>query len=166
MIYLIAGVPGSGKSTTANKLAQKLEKSFLIETDILRLFVKNGYASPANWTKETASQFELATLNTCCLAKNAEKFGFDVVIDDSVSIEQEKIYLKELPDAVMVWLNPRLETILERNQNREKRVNEGLIRNVYAKLSYRNTNPSKWHIINTDMLQIGSVVDKIFLNNI
>lgn len=161
MIYLISGVPGSGKSTIAKKLVKQFSKGFLIETDILREFVMSGYASPINWTDETEKQFELATYNTCALAKNAQKYGFDVVIDDAVSTGQEKIYKEELPEARRVFLCPSLEVILARNKMREKFVDETLIKNVYERLLPRKDNPKEWTSIDTSSLDEETTLNKI-----
>lgn len=162
MIYLISGVPGSGKSTIANELVKKVERGYLIETDLIRDFVKTGYASPARWTIETTKQFELATYNTCVLAKNAEKYGFTVVIDDAVSIEQEKIYLAELPQAVRIWLDPSLEVITSRNKSRGKFVDEDLIKRVYENKSLNKINSAdNWNIIDTSNLNVDETLERI-----
>lgn len=161
MIYLISGVPGSGKSTIARELIGKFTKSFLIETDVLRGFVKSGYSSPTEWTKETSEQFRLAAQNTCDLAKNADKFGFDVVIDDAVSLEQEEIYVKELPNSRRIWLNPSLDIILDRNSKRGKLVDEQLIRNVYERLVNRKNMVDRWISIDSTHLTIQETLEKI-----
>jgi gluconate kinase len=161
MIYLISGVPGSGKSTITKELVKKFKKGFLIETDILREFVVSGYASPTNWTEETESQFELATYNTCALAKNAQKYGFDVIIDDAVSTGQEKIYKQELPDAIRIFLSPSLEVILARNKSRGKFVDETLINNVYERLLFRKNDSKNWINIDTSNIDPETTVKRI-----
>ncbi|OGC47983.1 hypothetical protein A3A69_00570 [candidate division WWE3 bacterium RIFCSPLOWO2_01_FULL_37_15] len=161
MIYIISGVPGSGKSTTAEHLVKQFKKGFLIETDELRLCVKSGYASPTDWTSETTAQFELAAYNSCSIAKNAERYGFTVVIDDAVIVEQERIYTENLPDAFKVFLCPSLETILERNRNRNKNVPDALIRNVYKHLEYRKTNFNDWITLDNSNIDLEEVVKKI-----
>lgn len=133
----------------------------MIETDVLREFVKSGYSSPTEWTKETSRQFELAAYNTCCVAKNADKYGFGVVIDDTVSVEQEEIYVKELPNSIRVWLTPTLETILDRNKKREKLVDEQLIRSVHERLAYRKNIVDRWISIDSSSLTTEQTIQKI-----
>lgn len=162
MIYLISGVSGSGKSTIAKELVKKFKKGFLIETDALREFVKSGYSSPTKWTEETSKQFELAVYNTCDLAKNAVRYGFDVVIDDTVSLEQEEIYVKELPNSSRIWLSPSLATILDRNRKRGKLVNEVLIKDVYERLTYRKDMIERWISIDSSSLTVEQTLQEIF----
>ena len=160
MIYIISGVSGSGKSTISKSLAKKLKKSFYIEVDKIREFVVSGYASPFKWNNETSKQYELATLNTIALAENAEKYGCDVIIDDTVFMEQEKLYLKMLPNAKRIWICPRLEIIEKRNKGRMKNIPFELVSKLYSHLSYRE-NSVDWIKIDTSDLSVSKSVQSI-----
>lgn len=160
MIYLISGLSGSGKSTISKKLAKKLKKSFYIEVDRIRELVISGYSSPFKWDKETSRQFELATLNTIALAKNAERYGFQVIIDDVVFMEQEKLYLQMLPEAKRFWICPNLETIQKRNIEREKSIPSELVSKLYSHLSYRRED-NNWIRLDTSNLSISKSVEAI-----
>lgn len=160
MIYLISGVPGCGKSSVSQKLAKHFGRSYLIEADIIRNFVISGYSSPANWNDETKSQFELSATNVCALANNAQKLNFEVIIDDAVSKDQQQIYFQLLPKAIKIFLYADLEEILQRNRNRDKHVDESLIRDVYQALIYRKDS-DQWHSIDTTRIDIDATIEKI-----
>lgn len=160
MIYVIAGISGSGKSTIGHALAKHFPKSFYIEVDALREFVVSGYSSPQHWTDETTKQIELATINAISLALNADKYGFQVVIDDAVFKDQEKLYFAKLPNALKFWICPDLDTILKRNSERQKHIPEKLVKNLYSHLEYRNTNKD-WIQLDTTELSINQSVVKI-----
>lgn len=160
MIYLIAGISGSGKSTVSRALSKHLNKSFYIEVDSLRELVVSGYASPREWTEETRRQIELGTLNAISLAKNADKYGFDVIIDDTAFIDQEKLYSEMLPDAKRIWICPNIDIILKRNSERGKVIPEKLVRNLYSHLEFRRTSKD-WLQVDTSNLSIIESVEKI-----
>lgn len=160
MIYLISGLSGSGKSAISKELAKKLKKSFYIEVDKIRELVISGYSSPFKWDKETSRQFELATLNTIALAKNAERYGFEVIIDDVVFMEQEKLYLQMLPEAKRIWICPNLETIQKRNIEREKNIPSNLVSKLYSHLSYREEDRN-WIRLDTSNLSVSESIEAI-----
>lgn len=160
MIYIISGVSGSGKTTISKSLAKKLKKSFYIEVDKIRELVVSGYASPFKWNDETSQQYKLATLNTIALAQNAAKYGYDVIIDDAVFIEQEKLYLKMLPNAKRFWICPKLEIIEKRNKERIKKIPFELVSSLYSHLSYRENNDD-WIKIDTSNLSLSQSVQAI-----
>lgn len=162
MIYLIAGVCGSGKSTISLALAKHFKKSYYIEVDSLRENVVSGYASPRSWTDETTTQFELATINAISLAKNADEYGFQVIIDDTVSIEQEKLYLKMLPNASKFWICPNIETTLKRNRERQKNIPEKLVLSLFSHLEYRKKSKD-WFQLDTTDLSVAESVEKILM---
>lgn len=160
MTYLIAGISGSGKSTIGKAFAKQFRKSFYIEVDSLRNYVVSGYSSPQEWNEETTKQVELATVNAISLALNADKYGFEVVIDDAVFKEQEKLYLSNLPNALKFWICPDLSTILKRNSERQKNIPEKLVQALYSHLDYRKTSKD-WIQLDTTELSISESVQRI-----
>jgi len=82
-ILILTGPPGAGKSTIGEILANKLEKTALIHTDYIRHMIKNGKSKfdDENWK----DQIILGAKNTCSLAKNFYKKGFNVILDDVLS---------------------------------------------------------------------------------
>lgn len=160
MIYLITGASGSGKSTISIELAKRLKRSFYIEVDDLRKSVISGYSSPQDWSEETSAQFKMATESAIFLAKNADKYDFDVVIDDTVLKQQETMYFEELPDAFRVWVSPDLDTVLERNRKRKKNIDEDRIRKMLLHLNkYRRCED--WLKLDTTDLTVEESVDEI-----
>lgn len=116
-IIILTGPSGAGKSTIGKILANKIKNSAIVSTDELRHFVKKGYIAP--WEKRGESQLNLGAENACLLAKNFQKNGFNVFLDDVVCVEERmKIYEKHLKNPIFILLLPSKDIIKKRDLER------------------------------------------------
>ena len=76
-LYLITGPAGVGKSTISKLLAEKLDKSILIEGDDIYHMVISGYVSA--WKPN--NHLELFWKNIISLIQNGLENGYDVVFN-------------------------------------------------------------------------------------
>ena len=76
-LYLITGPAGDGKSTISKLLAEKLDKSILIEGDDIYHMVISGYVSA--WKPN--NHLELFWKNIISLIQNGLENGYDVVFN-------------------------------------------------------------------------------------
>lgn len=119
-VILITGPAGSGKSSVANELAKKFERSAVIEVDTLRGMIKSGYVRPWPHTDEVDSQLSLSAKNACGLANNLLEKGFNVFIDDVVGkklFEQYSNFFMDRNFKAFLLL-PSPEALLARFDNR------------------------------------------------
>lgn len=124
-IWLINGIPGAGKTTTAKALARSFEHSAHIEGDALHEMVVSGKVLPGQEPHEEENrQIHLSVSNQCLLAKNFSQAGFTPIID-YVIVNKDRLgeYQRNLPDysLYLVTLNPGVETALQRDAARPEK---------------------------------------------
>lgn len=122
-IYLITGVMASGKSTVAEILASKLEKSVHLRGDIFRRMIVSGREEmTAHPTEEAVRQLYLRYSLAAGAAKTYFDNGFSVVLQDNYYGEELSYMvglLKDYPLRVVV-LCPAVEVVKERERSRKK----------------------------------------------
>ena len=120
-IFLIAGAPAVGKSTTARALAGQFQKSIHIPVDDLRELVVSGITYPGIWNDPLIEQLTLARESAALMGLKYSQAGFAVVIDDfwdPNSQLQEYGQLFQVARFHKVLLYPSLQTAEERNLKR------------------------------------------------
>jgi chloramphenicol 3-O-phosphotransferase len=121
-IFILTGVPGSGKSSVARALMQRYPFGIHIPVDDLRDWVVSGHASPVpTWTDETSRQFALAYRAAGKLGRVYAEAGFAVALDHVFTpADAAANLLPELAGLapIRVYLAPALAISLERNARR------------------------------------------------
>lgn len=120
-IVLITGCPGSGKSTIARVIAEKLPRCVHLQVDDIRESMVNGMAPPGEWTPDALQQFRLARDVASYWARIYAVEEFNVVIDDVCVPEQFVEHYEALFDErnmYRILLDPSAEALTERITNR------------------------------------------------
>jgi guanylate kinase len=120
-VCLITGPAGSGKSSVSKALAEKFERSAVIEVDTLRHMIKGGYVRPWPRNEEVDLQLSLCVKNACDIASNLLEKGFCVFIEDVVGkklLEQYSNFFKD-KDFKAFLLMPSVDALLKRFDERE-----------------------------------------------
>ncbi|MEU3397644.1 AAA family ATPase [Streptomyces filamentosus] len=124
---LLAGIPGSGKSTVSAALAARFARAAHVEVDHLQeLIVSGGHWPSPDGDPEADRQILLRARNACLLAGSFAAAGFLPVLDDVVVRRSHlDFYRAHMPAAVplhTVILAPGPDKAWERNNARHKRL--------------------------------------------
>lgn len=124
-IWIINGIPGSGKSTTARALAQRFPRAAHIEGDKLQECIVSGAVWPGEQpVDEESRQIHLNVRNQCLLARSFAAAGFTPIID-YVVVNQERLaeYAQQLTGFTLrlVTLAPRVTVALQRDRDRPEK---------------------------------------------
>ncbi|MEW1695653.1 AAA family ATPase [Streptomyces sp. NPDC093249] len=123
---LLAGIPGSGKSTVAAALAARFARAAHIEVDALQSLVVSGCRWPTpEGDPEADRQILLRARNATLLADSFAAAGFLPVIDDVVvrrsHLDFYRAHSGRTPLHTVI-LAPGPEKAWERNNARDKRL--------------------------------------------
>ena len=145
---IVTGTPGSGKTSVAEEMASRMERSAHIPVDFFRKMIKGGYRSPHRWDEEVERQYKLSRRAAADTAVRLAVCGFTPILDDVVAPgweEEWRIYLLGM-QVDIVLLRPKLDVVIERNQARTCwTVEEQVLRDLHAMLGQDYT--AKWHRI-------------------
>lgn len=163
-ICLITGPAGSGKSSVSKALANKFERSAVIEVDTLREMIKGGYVRPWPHNEEVDLQLSLSAKNACDIAQNFLDKGFNVFIDDVVGrklLEQYSEYFKEINFKTFLLL-PSVDSLLKRFDNRggNQELRERTIE-LHERFSEKK-DILNWKVINSSGQALEETVDEIY----
>lgn len=170
-IYLVAGPPAVGKSTTSRALAARFPKSLHIPVDDIRNMVVSGIELPGPiWSDELAQQVALARTSVIQMAINYHYAGFVVVIDDFWDTDHLLDYqtLFSYPDLHRIVLYPGQGAAHQRNfwrsgvNSASAYIDEG-IRTVYQQLNavVSQLEQEGWIIVDTTSLSVEQTVTTI-----
>ncbi|MFB7221493.1 AAA family ATPase [Streptomyces sp. NPDC056227] len=123
-VVLLSGIPGSGKSTVAGALANRLRLAAHVEVDELQTMIVSGGRWPSvTVDPEADRQILLRARNACLLADSFAAAGFVPVLDDVVVRRSHfDFYRASLTAAPLhvIFLAPGPATAWRRNQARDK----------------------------------------------
>jgi len=167
-LWLISGVPGSGKTTVADALAHRYPKAAHLPIDDLRQLVRTGLASPLEWNEDTALQFAIARRNAARLAADYVASGFTVVIDDVVHETDMPQYLPYMEGVTprKILLSPSIFVVHRRNSQRtnktfDTKVLEPVATRLHGKLVAGCPPEAGWFVLDTSTLSVPDTVDVI-----
>jgi chloramphenicol 3-O-phosphotransferase len=169
-IFIISGVPGTGKSSVARALMGRFPRSIHLPVDSIRSWVVQGYADPTKpWDDETDLQFRLARSSAAEMARRYNDEGFAVAIDEVLwPHEVEDIVAPSLSGRHLyrIVLHAPIEVTLHRNATRTNKrfdtaVLEDTIRMLHKRLDPAAEGWADWLVLNTADMTIGETVDAI-----
>jgi chloramphenicol 3-O-phosphotransferase len=124
-VWIINGIPGSGKSTVARALCAAFPRAAHIEGDRLQDLIISGSVPPGGSPHdEEARQIHLNVRNQCLLSSSFADAGIVPVIDYIVT---SRARLREYYDQLagyalhLVTLDPGVEVALERDRLRDEK---------------------------------------------
>ena len=161
-VWLITGIPGSGKSTVSRQFAEKLPRSAHIEVDLLREMIVSGYLNPGQEPlTDSDAQLSLGAHNGALLADSLMNAGFTPVVDDVILRLQLARYREVLSrwPVRMVVLMPPVEVALERDRGRVEKHVAGRFAYLDAELREQMQGLGLW--LNTSGMSAAETAEAI-----
>ncbi|HZH51412.1 MAG TPA: AAA family ATPase [Microvirga sp.] len=163
-LFIITGAMAAGKSTTAEALARRLDRSVHLRGDVFRKMIVNGAATMGpELSSEALRQLALRRRLACDAAEAYVEAGFRVVYQDiliGTALQEVAERLRHLSPAIVV-LAPGPDTLAKRDRARSKTgYGTHFPAAVLASALERETPRLGLWIDNSDMT-VNDVVDRI-----
>lgn len=130
-LYMLIGIPGSGKTTLRDRMNQDDIKKYYVSSDEVR------FAFFGDENNQNNNNFVFDYINA--FTKLHLSNGISVIYDaTNISAKRRKETLelfKDIPNrSVAIFFNVPLETCIERNNNRTRVVPEEVIRRMFKNI--------------------------------
>jgi predicted kinase len=163
-LFVITGAMAAGKSTVAESLARRLDRSVHLRGDVFRKMIVNGAAAMGpELSPEAARQLTLRHRLACEVAEGYLEAGFSVVYQDILvghALGEIAERLRHRSPAIVV-LAPRSEVLAQRDRDRIKTgYSEHFPPSVLASALERETPRLGLWIDNSD-ITVAEVVERI-----
>jgi predicted kinase len=122
-LFVISGVPASGKTTVGRLLASRLGKAVCVPGDSIREMVVSGRADMRSGAGEAElHQLLLRYAGALAVARVYLEDGFDAIVEDVIIGPVLRKFLALVPVAELhlVVLNPDADAVAERDRGRVK----------------------------------------------
>lgn len=122
-LYVVTGIPASGKSTVGRLLAGRFARSVLIEGDVIRRMVARGRQEMTpEPTREAVDQYLLRLRHISMLADSYVDSRFHTVVEDNIigGYLAEFLELVRTRPVDVTVLAPDAEVVVKRDVEREK----------------------------------------------
>ena len=130
ILYVMIGIPGSGKST----YAKNIPNTTVVSSDEIRHELTGDYS---NLTKDK-QVFPLLEKRILDLLKAGKDAVYDATNINLTKRRKITAKYSDLAKIVYIFMDTPLKVALERNRNRERKVPEDVIRNMYKYLKKSN----------------------------
>ncbi len=95
-IILMIGLPGSGKSTVAEEIVKKDEKTLIISRDAIRTMLCNGYA---NYKHTGIKEAHVKSMVVACMKVALER-GYNVIVDETNFTKKIRAYWMRMATSI------------------------------------------------------------------
>lgn len=122
-LFVISGIPASGKSTVARLLAQRLDRAVYVPGDTIRAMVVNGRAdADADAGEGQLQDLLLRYQGALAIAGVYLGDGFDVIIEDVIIGHALRRFLPlvPVPEMHLVFLDPSSDALAQRDRDRTR----------------------------------------------
>lgn len=165
-LILITGIMAAGKSTVAQRLAERLPKSVHLRGDLFRRMIVNGQAEmDLELSSEAVKQLHLRYQIAATVASLYLQAGFSVVYQDIIignDLAEMVQALQPYPLHVVV-LCPKPEVVAAREAGRSKTGYNSFSAEAFDRV-FRAETPRLGLWLDTSTLTVDETVDHILVN--